>query len=154
MLTKEEQKEFNQTFWDVFRKRMRKHMSSNGRRINWINYPSDVKSIYIRLHVDKGITALNFDVQFRDPEILAIVWEQLHEMKKVMESTMGLEGEWSEHNYLESGQQFYRISWSSDKWNYRNTEHHDEIYAFLESTLLKFDEFYQEFKEIVINLVN
>ncbi len=154
MLSKEAQKEFNQAFWNDFKKRMRAHKSSNGRGINWLNYPSDVKQIFIRLHVDKKLTALNFDVQFKDDEIRALVWEQLLEMRKIMETTMGIEGEWLENNYLDNGQQFYRIQWSSDKWNYRNSAHHEEIYAFLESTLLKFDEFYQEFKEIVINLVN
>ncbi len=154
MLSKEAQKEFNQTFWEIFRKRMRNYKSSNGRGINWLNYPSDVKSIFIRLQVDKRIAALNFDVQFKDPEILAIVWEQLHEMKKIMESTMGISGDWQEHNYLENGQRFYRIQWSTDKWNYHKPEDHAEIYAFLESVLLKFDEFYQEFKEIIINLVH
>lgn len=154
MLSKEAQKEFNQAFWEVFRKRMRRHKSSNGRGINWLNYPSDVKSVFIRLQVDKKITALNFDVQFKDPEILALVWEQLHEMKKIMETTMGIVGDWQEDNYLENGQKFYRIQWASAQWNYYNPEDHTEIYAFLESVLLKFDEFYQEFKEIIINLVH
>jgi hypothetical protein len=153
MLSKEALKEYNSNFWDAFRIRMRKHRSSNGRRINWINYPSDVKSIFIRLQVDKKCVALNFDVQFKDPEILEIVWEQLNEMKKIMETTMEFKGEWLEDNYLENGQRFYRIQWKSEQWNYFQPQTHDEIYTFLESTLLKFDEFYQEFKEIVINLV-
>ncbi|MDG1346540.1 MAG: DUF4268 domain-containing protein [Crocinitomicaceae bacterium] len=154
MLSKEAQKEFNQDFWNTFRKRMRIHKSSNGRGINWLNYPSDVKSIFIRLEVDKKIVAVNFDVQFKDFEIIDIVWEQLHEMKKVMESTMEVEAVWNPDCYLPNGQRFYRIQWSTDKLNYYNTESHEEIYAFLEARLLKFDEFYQEFKEIVINLVN
>ena len=154
MLSKEAQKEFNQDFWNTFRKRMRAHKSSNGRGINWLNYPSDVKSIFIRLEVDKRIVAVNFDVQFKDPEILDIVWEQLHEMKKVMESTMEVEAVWNPDCYLPNGQRFYRIQWSINKLNYYNIESHEEIYAFLEARLLKFDEFYQEFKEIVINLVH
>ncbi len=154
MLSKEAQKEFNQDFWNTFRKRMRIHKSSNGRGINWLNYPSDVKSIFIRLEVDKKIVAVNFDVQFKDFEIIDIVWEQLHEMKKVMESTMEVEAVWNPDCYLPNGQRFYRIQWSTDKLNYYNTESHEEIYAFLEARLLKFDEFYQEFKEIVINLVH
>ena len=133
---------------------MREHKSSNGRGINWLNYPSDVKSIFIRLEVDKKMVALNFDVQFRDPEILDLVWEQLLEMRKIMEATMGVEGNWLQDLYLPNGQQFYRIQWKSEQWNFYDLSTHEEIYTFLESTLLKFDEFYQEFKEIVINLVH
>lgn len=154
MLSKEDLKAYNSQFWDVFRIRMRKHKSSNGRRINWINYPSDVKSVFIRLHADKKGVALNFDVQFKDPEILDLVWEQLLEMRKIMETTMEIKGEWLEDNYLENGLRFYRIQWAKPDLNYFKPETHEEIYIFLETTLLKFDEFYQEFKEIVINLVN
>ncbi len=154
MLSKEAKKEFNQVFWETFRKKMREHKSSNGRGINWLNYPSDVKSIFIRLEVDKKMVALNFDVQFRDPEILDLVWEQLLEMRKIMEVTMNMEGDWLQDLYLPNGQQFYRIQWKSEQWNFYDLSAHEEIYTFLESTLLKFDEFYQEFKEIVINLVH
>jgi len=122
--------------------------------MNWLNYPSDVKSIYIRLEVTKKHAALNFDVQFKDPEIQALVWEQLLEMKKVMENSMSAPTNWLSDQYLDNGLPFNRIQWIKEPSNYFNPAEHEDIYAFLEKTLLEFDEFYQEFKEIVINLVH
>lgn len=154
MLSKEALKEFNTEFWDKFRRRMRPHHSSSGRRMNWLNYPSDVKSIFIRLDVNKKFAALNFDVQFKDPEVLDLVWEQLLEMKVVMENTMNVKGEWLDDCYLPNGARFCRIQWKKEPCSYYDESQQDDIYAFLEETLLKFDIFYQEFKEIVINLVH
>lgn len=154
MLKKEELRDYNAAFWDVFRKRMRSHPSSSGRRMNWLNYPSDVKSIFVRLEVTKKSASLNFDVQFKDEEILNLVWEQLLEMRKIMESTMEMKGDWIDDVYLENGQRFCRIQWKMEPCSYFDASQHEAIYAFLEKVLLKFDEFYQEFKEIVINLVH
>jgi hypothetical protein len=154
VLSKEELKEYNKIFWDDFRKRMRKHHSSSGRRMNWLNYPSDVKSIFIRLDVNKKEASVNFDVQFKDEEILDLVWEQLLEMKKIMESTMEIKAEWMDDLVLPNGQRFCRIQWKMSPCSYFDPNQKEEIYIFLEHTLLKFDEFYQEFKEIIINLVH
>ena len=49
MFSKEESKEHNLIFWNGFNTYMTKIRSSNGRKINWLNYPSDAKTIFIRL---------------------------------------------------------------------------------------------------------
>jgi hypothetical protein len=154
VLSKEELKQHNKSFWEEFRKRMRKHHSSSGRRMNWLNYPSDVKSIFIRLDINKKEASLNFDVQIKDMEILDLVWEQLLEMQKIMEIKMGIKGEWFDDLILPNGNRFYRIQWKKAPCNYFDKSQQEDIYIFLEQTLLKFDEFYQEFKEIVVNLVH
>jgi glutamine synthetase type III len=153
MFSKEEAKEFNAQFWNAFHKRMRGKKSSNGRSIPWINYPSDVKDVYVRLTVNKSFAAVNYDLQFKDLEIRAIVWEQLTEMKKVMESTMGNTGVWMEKAENEDGLDIARVQWKLDGVNYYRKEDHEKIYVFFEEVMVKFDLFYQEFKEILINLV-
>jgi hypothetical protein len=154
MLSKEALKEHNTLFWDQFRIRMRAHYSSSGRRMNWLNYPSDVKLIFIRLDVNKKFAALNFDVQVKDPEVLDLVWEQLLEMRMIMEKTMGIVGEWQDDLFLSNGNRFCRIQWKKEPCSYFDETQLEEIYIFLEEALIKFDKFYQEFKEIVINLVH
>ncbi|MFT5582008.1 MAG: hypothetical protein ACI9XP_001950 [Lentimonas sp.] len=153
MLTKEELKDHNKSFWQELHKRMRPIKSSNGRSISWLNYPSDVKSVHIRMEVDKVSASLNYDIQFKDAEVKAIVWEQLTEMKVVMETTMGVKADWQESYYNATGQEFGRIQWKLNGVNHFRAEDHEKIYEFLQTTLIQFDKFYQEYKEIVINLV-
>lgn len=154
MLSKEELKEKNQLFWSDFRKHMSKVKSSNGRKMNWVSYPSDVKNIYVRLMVDSKGARLCLDIQPKDEGIREIVWEQMTELKKVMETTMQHETIWIERMSAENGRFFSRIMWEQKGLNYYHDEDKPQIFEFLKNRLIEFDEFYQEFKEILINLMD
>jgi hypothetical protein len=154
MLTREEQRNINTFFWTAFRDYMKKEKSSNGRRINWLNYPSDVKDVYIRLHADVHFAGLTFDIQSKDDGIRSLLWEQLCELQKVMEERMMIKGEWNENIKLNDGKTISRITWGTHKLNYLKEEHRATIFEFLRSTILAFDVFYQEFKDILVNLTD
>ena len=151
MLTKEARKELNTNFWEGLRKEMRNYKSSNGRGINWINYPSDVKDIYIRLVVAPKKTTLCFDIQPKDDDIRSILWEQMTELKVVMESEVG-EALWNEESHEFNGRKVSRIHWELNDLNFYDIKNHKEINRFLRDKLIKFDTFYQEYKEILITL--
>ena len=154
MLSREQQKQFNLDFWGEFKEYMKKHRSSNGRRINWLNYPSDVKDVYIRLYADSKIASLSLDIQSRDEGIRAIIWEQMTELRAIMEKIMNVHGEWIYDLNLPDGRTISRITWSKKGLNYLKTEDKERIFEFLKFNLLGFDKFYQEFKEILINLTD
>lgn len=154
MLNREELKAKNTEFWSDFRKYMNKVRSSNGRRMNWLNYPSDVKNIYIRLQADAKGTRLCMDIQPKNEGVREIIWEQMTELKKVMESSMKYETSWIEKLTSDDGRTFSRIMWETNEFNYFNEEDQLKIFEFLKNRLLEFDEFYQEFKEILISLMD
>ena len=154
MLSKEARKERNLLFWAAFKEVMRKHVSSSGRRVNWATYPTQVKNSYLRLISDGKLTAVCYDIQFKDAGIKAIFWEQLGELKKVLEASLQQTTVWEENYITKEGLVIGRISWSIEKINFYNDEDWDKIYAFFKDRLQEFDEFYQEFKEILIALMN
>ena len=152
MYSKEELKQLKTDFWNQFKVKMQKTRSSNGRRMNWLAYPSEVKNIYIRVDADGKGARLTFDIQGKDEGVRQILWEQLYELKVVMESEMGPEGTWIENTFSSSVPQFNRIIWERTDLNLFKTEDHAEIQNFLADRLIHFDAFYQEFKDILINL--
>lgn len=154
MLSKEELKLKNTLFWNGFKKFMQKYKSSNGKRMNWVSYPSDVKNVYIRLYTDSKVARLSFEIQPKDNSVREIIWEQMTELKKVMEASMKYETIWDEKSYTVDGKIYSRIYWELEGVNYFNEEDHSKIYDFLKDRLLEFDEFYQEFKEILISLTD
>jgi hypothetical protein len=81
-----------------------------------------------------------------------ILWEQLHELKIVLESEMGTEGVWIENASTSVVPVFNRIIWERSDLNFYKPEDHPEILNFLADRLIHFDAFYQEFKDILINL--
>ena len=154
MLSKEARKERNEKFWSGFKEYMRGTLSSTGKRVNWLNYKTEVQDTYLRLICDGKSTAVCYDIQFKDTGIKAIFWEQLGELKKVLEASMQQETCWEENMTTKEGLSIGRISWSIENLNFYNDEDWDKIYAFYKNRLVEFDEFYQEFKDILIALVD
>lgn len=152
MLSKEERKERNTEFWNAFRREMRKYSSTNGRGINWINYPSDVKDVYIRLEADGKGVRFCFDIQPKDDGIRSILWEQMTELKKVMEDEMGPADSWNEIDHYFNGRKVSRICWGQNDLNFFSDQDLPRIKDFLKQKLLAFDRFYQEYKDILIAL--
>lgn len=154
MLPKEERKAWNEAFWAGFKTHMRACMSSSDRRINWINYPTQVKNTYLRMICDGRAISICYDIQFKDAGIQAIFWEQLTELKVVLESNMSIQTHWDPQFVNHEGQTIGRISWHLEGSNYYNQEDWTVIYAFFKKHLKEFDVFYQEFNEILITLVD
>ena len=154
MFSKEESRQLNLAFWNGFQDYISKNRSSNGRKINWLNYPSDIKSIFIRLEVDSKGARLCFDIQPKDDDIRAILFEQMSELKVVLEDITIEKPTWIENHYYLNKQYISRIVWENNLLNFYKSEHRDLIYTFLAERLLKFDLFYQEYKEILIALAN
>jgi hypothetical protein len=154
MLSKEKRKELNIEFWDSFNKEMRKIRSSNGKKMNWINYPTDVKNCYLRVVTESNTVSLCFDIQFKDTGIQSIVWEQLTELKKVLESEMNHPTVWTPEFFTKEGLIIGRISWELLGTNFYDRDNWNLIIDFLKQRLIEFDRFYQEFKEILITLVD
>ena len=154
MLPKEERKAWNEAFWAGFKTHMRACMSSSGRRINWINYPTQVKNTYLRMICEGSSISLCYDIQFKDAGIQAIFWEQLTELKVVLENNMSIPTNWEPRFLNKEGQTIGRISWRLDGSNFYNQADWPVIYAFFKKHLVEFDGFYQEFNDILITLVD
>ncbi|MBP5983845.1 MAG: DUF4268 domain-containing protein, partial [Fluviicola sp.] len=73
MFSKEELKQYKTDFWIAFKKRMQDKRSSNGRRINWLNYPSEIPYIFIRLDATAKEARFMIDIQPKDDGIRAII---------------------------------------------------------------------------------
>ena len=153
MLSREERKSHNEAFWGLLKKQLRKHMSSTGHRINWLKYPTDINHFYLRLSSNGKESAVHFDVQVRDKEIRHLIWDQLLELKALMESNIHIKASW-EMDYMNSeGLEISRISWRLENTNYYHTDDWKKIHAFYIKILIEFDRFYQEYKDILKNLV-
>ncbi len=98
--------------------------------------------------------SLCYDIQFKDAGIQAIFWEQLTELKVVLENNMSIPTNWEPRFLNNEGQTIGRISWRLDGSNFYNQADWPVIYAFFKKHLKEFDVFYQEFNEILITLVD
>lgn len=153
MFSKEEQKSLNAAFWTRFKEQAGVNKSASGKRVNWVNYPTHLKQLYVRLHADTEIARLSIDVQAKDEGIRLLIWEQMTELRKVLENEMITPGLWEETAENSAGQTISRISWTLEGVNMYNKEDQQKIFDFLIPLLIGFDRFYSTYDEVLIGLV-
>jgi hypothetical protein len=153
MYSKEERKAIKTAFWRSFKSEMNTVPSSTGKRINWINYPTKLKILYARCEVDENGALFSIDIQTKDPGIREIVWEQFQELKMVLETEVGSPGTWLDENFNAAGQPIKSVVWKLDGVNIYRGEDTSKIFTFLKEKLVGFDAFYQEYNEILFNLI-
>ena len=150
MLSKEDRKLYNAQFWNEFKNFIQKFPSSEGKRIKWLSYPTHIKFVYLRLEATNSYVAVNFDIQPTDEGIRQIFWAQLLELKRVLTDAMqGDSGNWIENESSTALPNFSRIQWKLENVNYFELNDKPKIFAFYKSKLLAFDEFYNNFGEIL-----
>jgi hypothetical protein len=109
--------------------------------------------IFIRLEADHKSAKLCFDIQGKDEEIRKLIYEQMTELKFVLESEMNYPTNWNEEFYIK-GQTISRISWELEDVNFYKESDKMKIYKFLEQRLIEFDRFYAEYKDVLIALTD
>ena len=153
MLSKLEKSTLNHAFWGEFKSMMRGNASSINTKINWLNYPTHLKHTYLRLIFDSNEASICFDIQFRDEEIRSLFWEQLLELRSLIDNAMGTETKWIEHLETNEGLLISRLKWESPDLFLTNKKDWKKAQLFFKKRLLEFDLFYQEYKDVLINLI-
>ncbi|MCO5269348.1 MAG: DUF4268 domain-containing protein [Brumimicrobium sp.] len=154
MLTKEERKEINTEFWANFKAFSKKHKGIRTKQINWINYPTYVKQLYIRLTCDTESARFAIEIQDKDEGIRDLIWDQLEELKKVLEKEMIEPGVWEKKAFNIAGHSISRISWTLPGVSYLSKKDEEKIFPFFMQYLVRFDKFYSEYDEILISLTH
>ncbi|MEX1191510.1 MAG: DUF4268 domain-containing protein [Brumimicrobium sp.] len=153
MFTKEERKALHSEYWLRFKSFISSSRSVNNRRINWLNYPTGLKEIYVRLDINQERASFSIDIQSKDEGIRSIIWEQFLELKKVLENEMQIPGTWSEEVFNKAGQQISSIYWNLENVSIYNQKDEEKVFQFFKDKLVRFDRFYDVYKEILFGLI-
>lgn len=153
MLSREERKAINTEFWSNFRTYSNKFKKEDGRRVNWANYPTYVKQIFIRLNCDMKGASFSIEIQDKDEGIQQLLWEQFIELRKVLLLEMIEPGIWTDDATNVANQPIHKIHWDLENVSILNKEDHEEIFAFFMKYLTRFDRFYSTYNEILFGLV-
>ena len=153
MFSKEEKSALNQSFWTEFKNSMKKSSTQLQRRVNWLQYPTHLKHTYLRLVFDQEEAAVCYDIQFKDEEIRALFWDQLIELKTLIDHNMGVSTLWIQNFETNEGSTISRLKWQDRSLCLHQKKDWKKAHVFFKERLLEFDGFYQEYKEILINLI-
>jgi hypothetical protein len=151
VFSKDEKKAFKQLFWTSFGKFMSKHESVSGQKVNWSNYKTRIKDLYVRLEVDTKKASFAIEFQHTDEGIRQLFFDQFKELKTVFHSIMGDNLEWiqvdeQQHKIIS------KICADLPGVNIYNKNTWEDAFPFFEKHMVNFDEFWSEFSELFVIL--
>lgn len=152
MFSKEERKAVHTEFWKGFKSFGSKHKNAEGKRLNWLRYPTRIKQIYLRLHADNRIARISIEIQDKDEGIRELIWDQFQELKTVLDKEMPTQGVWDKNAFNAANQPIYRIYWQLNNVNMYKKQDKETIYTFFIEHLKGFDRFFIDFKEVLYGL--
>ena len=151
MLGKEEAKELRIEFWGRLEKQMEKIRNPYGSKVNWMNYNTGIRHLYFRMEADQEGARLCIDIQFSDPGIRELYFEQFEEFKKLLDErfkSISWYPEWEHWNC----KMVSRLAIEKEDCQLYRKEDWDKMHLFLKLNFKKLDEFWTEFGDVFKNL--
>lgn len=154
MLSKDERKAHNVAFWTAYGRYMQGQHSSFGTKVNWANYKTGIKDLFVRFIVDNRHIYFSIELQHEDKEIRALVFEQFEELKKLLETEMGDELIWQSQHFKMNGEEISRIYDVLEDAKYINRDNWKGIFEFMSGKIKAFDSFWYDWKDTFVHLCN
>jgi hypothetical protein len=148
MFSREEKKTLNTAFFNQFVRQMSRHHSIGGGGGRWESYKTGVKGLYFRM-LTAPTVGIAIDIQQKDPEIRALLYDQFLELRRLLEAEWGDDVVYEFSHFLESGVEVSRISIQLENAYFYDKEQWTEITHWYEKHLLNLDAFWDTVGDIV-----
>ncbi|NOT74980.1 MAG: DUF4268 domain-containing protein [Cyclobacteriaceae bacterium] len=145
MFNREETSRIRQEFWTVFGKYMVPVPSSEGVRVNWINYHTGIKDVYFRMNVEQNSAAIYISIEHSDPEIQELYFQQFKEMKSILHAALYEEWDWQLHIDV-NGKVISRIYKELPNTSVFNKDQWPELISFFKPRIIALDQFWENGK--------
>ncbi|HZY81931.1 MAG TPA: DUF4268 domain-containing protein [Cyclobacteriaceae bacterium] len=134
MFTRAESSRIRQEFWTTFGKYMSPIPSSEGHKINWVNYRTGIKDVHFRMETLEARATICISIEHKDAGIRELYFEQLEELKGMFEGVMEEEWEWKK----EDGKVCKELKGVS----VLNREDWGELIGFFKERMMRLDRFW------------
>lgn len=152
MYSKQEVSRLKQEFWTTFGQYMNPIRSSDGERINWINYKTGEKNIAFRLNADNKKASIAIELNHTDKDVQQLYYEQFLQLKNIFEDVVNEKWNWQLHTYDEHGKLVSRIFQEKTGLNVLNKEDWPELITFFKPRIIALDEFWCSVKYVFDDL--
>jgi hypothetical protein len=144
MFSREEASRIKEEFWTAFGRYMNPIPSSEGFKINWVNYHTRLKDVYFRMEAGKKFAEICISMEHRDAAIQEIYFEQFLELKTMLHSTLQEEWNWQLHTRAEDGKLISKISKEMSGVSVFNKDHWPDLISFFKPRIIALDSFWED----------
>lgn len=152
MFTSDEKKDLTKRFWQELNEKLTIAGKTNGRNIDWMNYPNKIRHLYFRMEATTELVRFCIDIQFLDAGVREVFFEQFEEFKVLLTESMPHELRWLKSFEHANGKVVGRIYSELNKVSIYNEKDWTKAHQFLLDDFKVFDEFWQDFGEVFRNL--
>ena len=145
MYTREESSLIRQEFWTVFGKYMSPIRSSEGLRVNWINYKTGTKDVYFRMDTLSESAAISISIEHNDAGIRELYFDQFIELKPMLSDALEEEWNW-QADVSVNGRMISRIVRELPNTSVLNKDQWPELISFFKMRMIALDNFWENAK--------
>jgi hypothetical protein len=146
MYSKHEAAVLKQEFWTTFGLYMNPVLSSDGEKINWVNYKTGEKYIRFKMHADSRSAFIGIVLIHRDSGVRELYFDQLLEVKNIMESIIPGPWQWLLHSQDENGQPISIVYDEIEGVSIYKKEDWPMLISFFKPRIVALDEFWSMVK--------
>lgn len=148
MYTKEQASKVRQEFWTKFGRYMQPVVSSEGTKVNWVNYKTGIPHLYFRMNATKDSATIAIDIMHKEPAFAEKIYQQFLLLKPMLEEHTQEEWEWHAFCENEHGLSLSRIVKEETPLNVFKESDWPLIISFLKPRMMALDAFWNEYKMV------
>ncbi|MBC7948208.1 MAG: DUF4268 domain-containing protein [Chitinophagaceae bacterium] len=138
-----------QEFWTTFGQYMAPVLSSEGEKVNWINYKTGIRHIYFRMDAGKDFASMAIELRHPDEDVQMEYFEKMRGFKDLLETTVGEPWEWEGGLRDEYGVVYSRISKTIEGVNIFEKELWPPIISFFKPRLMAVDAWWSDVRMMI-----
>ena len=146
MYSRQEASQLRQRFWTAFGLYMQPILSSEGDKVNWINYKTGEKGIYFKMAADSKKASIAIEISHTDPDIQQIYFEQFRAVEKFLVTETAEAWQWELLTPDETGKPVSRIYKGLAPVNIFNQEDWPALISFFKQRMIALDAFWNNMK--------
>jgi uncharacterized protein DUF4268 len=147
MYSKQQASLIRKNFWTSFGQYMKPLVSVSGEPVNWLNYKTGIKHIFFRMDVNNKQASIAIELTQPDPLLLEQLYDQLQQVRSILEQTTGEQWQWQPAVTDEDGKIFGRVRTILQGVNVFNSDDWPAIISFLKPRIIALDEFWNIVKD-------
>ncbi len=142
MYTRQEASRIKQAFWTTYGQYMRPVPSTGGEKVNWVNYKTGIKHLFFRMHANKQKAFIAIELNNQNLTLQQSHWDQLIELKPLLETELQEEWEWLSMMNDEYGKIVSMVKKEIDEVNIFNQDDWPQIISFFKPRIIALDSFW------------
>jgi hypothetical protein len=146
MYNQHEKSVLRQQFWTAFGQYMTPVPSSEGIKINWVNYKTGVKDLYFKMEAGAGIADISILITHTDPSRQSLFFNLFKQLRNHLQTVLQEEWQWVQETEAENGKTISRIYSAISGVSIYNKEDWPQIISFLKPRIIALDAFWNEVK--------